>query len=136
MIKPTSTSTDKYTIDSSMNTAQNTLIFASLVPQEGYKSPRITFNIIHVWSNASQGRESIQQNMDTIEEKNIQYLHNLYQELSEEGKLKARNYLESLMEEESIKDIKQSIYQAGRELLEWKKGKIQLRSLDDLLTEI
>ena len=69
-------------------------------------------------------------------EQEEQSLLSLYKELSETCKQEAIDFLKSLVEEDYSEDIKHSLLQAGQELLNWEQGKLQLRSLDELLTEI
>jgi len=72
--------------------------------------------------------------IDTNIEKvgDVEYLLSLYEELSETNKKKAIEYLESLIDQ----DIKNDLLQACKEVQEWEEGKIELRSLDDLIAEI
>jgi len=74
-------------------------------------------------------------NTENIEQEE-QTLLSLYKELSETRKREAIDFLESLVEEETNEDIKHALLQAGQELLNWEQGKLQLRSLDELLAEI
>ena len=69
-------------------------------------------------------------------EQEEQSLLSSYRELSETRKQEAINFIESLVEEESNEDIKDALLQSGKELLNWELGKLQLRSLDELLAEI
>ena len=84
--------------------------------------------------------EEIPRTVDFIYQKSLeqeeQSLLSLYRGLSETRKQEAIDFLESLVEEESNEDIKHGLLQAGQELLNWERGKLQLRSLDELLAEI
>ena len=77
--------------------------------------------------------------MDTeiqTSEKEEQVLLSLYRKLPEIHTQRARDLLEYLAENEPNEDIKHTLLQAGEELLDWEQGKLQLRSLDELLAEI
>lgn len=69
-------------------------------------------------------------------EQEEQSLLSLYKELSETRKQEAIDFLKSLVEGDYSEDIKHELLQAGHELLDWERGKLQLRSLDELLAEI